>query len=193
MRRRLQLVLLVYLALLAVGVFGPAPRDEVGEAARRVRDVEAEIRDRVGGSSSTTAGAATPTSVAPTTPTATVEPPAMSSGSPRPERDPSWWDDIRAEEVFNAAVFVPIGFLLPLCWPRLRWLTLLLGAQLSGVIELVQDVLLDWRSPRINDVRWNTLGTAIGFALWLGLLLAAPWLVRRLSDDRTPAAGTRTP
>ncbi len=175
-------MLLAYLAVLGVGVFGPAPADEVNDAARRLRQVEEEIRDRLG-ASSTTATSSVPTT-GPPTPTISVQvrttDPAPRTPSPAPET--SWWDDIRAEEFFNAVVFVPFGVLFPLCWPRLRWLTVLVGAQVSGLVELIQDLFLDWRTPMVNDVRWNTLGAAVGFGGWLVLRLLAPRLVRRLSD-----------
>jgi hypothetical protein len=183
MRRRLQVLFVAYLAVLGYGVFGPSPGEEINEAAQRLRDVQAEVRDRIGVSSTTSTEA--PPTTAPPTPTLPIELPSttVAPAAPAVREDDRWFDDVEAEEAANAAVFVPVGFLLPLCWPRWRWFAVLAGAQLSGLVELVQDVFLDWRTPTVTDVRWNTLGTAIGFALWLGLLAAAPRLVARLSAD----------
>ena len=130
MRRVARIVLLAYLGVVALGVFGAEPGAELDAAADRLRDLEQEVRDDAG------------------------------------DAEP-WFDDLRAEPFFNVVVFVPLGALFPLAVPQLRWLTPLLGAQLSGAIEGVQDLLLDHRSPRVDDIRWNALGTAIGFALWL--------------------------
>ena len=180
MRRRLQVLLAAYLAVLGYGVFGPSPGDEINEAAERLRDVQAEVRDRIGDSSTTTT--VTPPTTAPPTPTVPIDLPSTTVAPAAPVRpDDRWFDDVEAEEAANAAVFVPVGFLLPLCWPRWRWFAVLAGAQLSGLVELIQDVFLDWRTPTVTDVRWNTLGTAIGFGLWLALLALAPRLVARLS------------
>ena len=186
MRRRLQVLLLAYLVVLGFGVFGPEPGDEIDEAAARLRDLEAEVRDRIGASSTATTA---PRTTAPPNVTVSVVLPAPVTTAPAaPRADDRWFDDVEAEEAANVAVFVPIGFLLPLCFPRWRWLAVLAGAQLSGVVELVQDVFLDWRSPTVTDVRWNTLGTVIGFGLWLALRTIAPGLVRRWSSDGDPVS-----
>lgn len=171
-------MLLAYLAVLGVGVFGPEPGAELDAAAGRLRDLEHEVRQRVGGSSSTTGDPAA---------TSTTTPPAEAprAAEPRAEGDDEWFADLRAEPFFNVVVFVPLGLLLPIAVPQLRWLTPLLGAQLSGTVELVQDVLLDHRSPTVEDVRWNSLGAALGFALWLALRVFTPlFRPRRVATDR---------
>ena len=189
MRRTLRIVLLAYLAVLGVGVFGPEPGEELDAAASRLRGLEQEVRERVGGATTVDRG---PSTTSPPHPTVTSSVPSVTrapsappgsaapAGAPDGGGDGRWFDELRAEPFFNTVVFVPLGLLFPLCWPRWRWLTVLLGAQLSGAVELVQDVFLGWRSPTVEDVRWNALGTAIGFALWLLLGLAAPRLVERL-------------
>jgi hypothetical protein len=190
-------VLVVYLAVLGVAVFGPAPVEEIQGAARGLRELEQEVRERLGNTTETAAPATT-APVAPT-PTATIGTTAPPTPSPIPPPAPSpsttatapasggrrW--DVGAEEAFNALAFVPLGLLLPLCWPRWRWLTVLVGAQLSGTIELVQAWFLDWRSPTITDVRWNTTGTIAGFSAWLAQHAFAPRLAQRMGDPSGPA------
>jgi len=68
--------------------------------------------------------------------------------------------------VLNVALFLPLGFLLPLLWKKFRTMknTLLFGFGMSLTIELLQ--ILVARATDINDLITNTLGTALGFALW---------------------------
>lgn len=69
------------------------------------------------------------------------------------------------EILANVALFVPIGVLLALAWPRLRiWQTVLVGALMSVLIETVQGVMPS-RFPSLSDVMANTLGTLIGAAI----------------------------
>ena len=68
--------------------------------------------------------------------------------------------------LLNVVLFVPLGFLLPLLWPKENrfWKILLAGVSFSLLIELSQ--LLNLRSTDIDDLLLNTLGAAIGFALY---------------------------
>lgn len=77
----------------------------------------------------------------------------------------------------NALMFVPLGFLLPLLWPRYRQLSRLaaVGALNSAMIELLQ--LFSFRATDIDDFLMNTLGAVIGFFLvcrWIVPQAAAP-------------------
>jgi glycopeptide antibiotics resistance protein len=65
----------------------------------------------------------------------------------------------------NVALFVPLGFLLPLLAPRLDrlWRTVAAGFLLSAAVELSQLAFPGIRRPDVNDVLANTLGTAAGF------------------------------
>lgn len=66
------------------------------------------------------------------------------------------------EFLANIALFVPIGLLLPLAWPRLRlWHVVLIGALLSGLIESVQGFMPS-RFPTVSDVIANSLGALVG-------------------------------
>jgi glycopeptide antibiotics resistance protein len=72
----------------------------------------------------------------------------------------------------NVALFVPLGFLLPLLAPRLDrfWRTVAAGAATSTLIELSQIAFPGVRRADVNDVLMNTLGTAVG---WLAYRLLA--------------------
>ncbi|WP_341946127.1 VanZ family protein [Microbacterium sp. LWH11-1.2] len=75
------------------------------------------------------------------------------------------------EILANVALFVPVGLLLALAWPRLRlWQTVLIGALMSVVIETVQGVMPS-RFPTLSDVIANTTGTLIG-ALIVTIILS---------------------
>jgi len=68
--------------------------------------------------------------------------------------------------LLNVVLFVPLGFLLPLLWPKQDrfWKILLAGVAFSLLIELSQ--LINLRSTDIDDLLLNTLGADIGFALY---------------------------
>jgi glycopeptide antibiotics resistance protein len=65
----------------------------------------------------------------------------------------------------NVALFVPLGFLLPLLLLRLDrlWRTVAAGFALSAAIELSQAAFPGIRRPDVNDVLMNTIGTAVGY------------------------------
>ncbi|WP_223626575.1 VanZ family protein [Microbacterium sp. EST19A] len=89
------------------------------------------------------------------------------------------------EILANVALFVPIGLLLALAWPRLRlWQTVLIGALMSVLIETVQG-LMPSRFPTLSDVIANTTGTLIGALIVAFILYLAgvgrPTTTRRLA------------
>ena len=89
------------------------------------------------------------------------------------------------EILANVALFVPIGLLLVLAWPRLRlWQAVLIGALMSVLIETVQGVMPS-RFPTVSDVIANTTGTLIGVAIVTFILYLAgvgrPPAARRLA------------
>ena len=65
----------------------------------------------------------------------------------------------------NVALFLPLGYLLPLLapWSDRWWRTVGAGFALSAAIELSQAAFPGVRRPDVNDVLMNTLGAAIGF------------------------------
>jgi glycopeptide antibiotics resistance protein len=81
----------------------------------------------------------------------------------------------------NVALFLPLGFLLPLLapWFDRWWRTVGAGFALSAAIELSQVAFPGVRRPDVNDVLMNTLGAAIGFLAYR-LVATATW-------SRTPA------
>jgi glycopeptide antibiotics resistance protein len=68
----------------------------------------------------------------------------------------------------NLALFLPLGFLLPLLAPRLDrfWRTVGIGFALSAAIELSQVAFPGVRRADVNDLLMNTLGAALGFLAW---------------------------
>ena len=74
-----------------------------------------------------------------------------------------------SEEVGNVLMFLPVGFFFPVRFKRWRWWTVLVGSGLSALIELLQLTVARHRDPELVDWVWNTVGTAVGFLLWLGL------------------------
>lgn len=69
--------------------------------------------------------------------------------------------------VLNVAMFVPLGFFLPLLWEKFRRLrpVVLFGLGATLTIELAQ--LLTYRATDINDIITNTLGASVGYLLFV--------------------------
>jgi glycopeptide antibiotics resistance protein len=68
----------------------------------------------------------------------------------------------------NVMLFFPLGVLLPLVWPRLRfWRAIQIAIALSVSIELVQYLSQAWsnRTADVNDVILNGFGACLGLAL----------------------------
>jgi glycopeptide antibiotics resistance protein len=68
----------------------------------------------------------------------------------------------------NVALFLPLGFLLPLLapWFDRHRRTVAAGVALSLAIELSQLAFPGVRRADVNDVLLNTLGTALGFTAY---------------------------
>ena len=68
--------------------------------------------------------------------------------------------------MLNIAMFVPLGFFLPLLWKKYRSLknTVLFGLGATVTIELAQ--LLTYRATDINDIITNFLGACLGWLLF---------------------------
>ena len=71
----------------------------------------------------------------------------------------------------NAILFVPLGFLAPLRWPRIDSLVGVLAAAtvFSLAVECLQFILPTGRQSSITDVVMNASGALIGYALMLAL------------------------
>ena len=67
--------------------------------------------------------------------------------------------------LLNIALFVPLGFFLPVLWTRFRNIssTILFGFGLSLGIELLQ--MLTYRATDVNDLITNVSGAMVGFML----------------------------
>jgi glycopeptide antibiotics resistance protein len=75
---------------------------------------------------------------------------------------------LQAAQVFgNILVFMPFGFALPFTWRRARRarVTIAFGALLSLAIELTQ-LFVPTHTSDVDDLILNTLGTALGFAVF---------------------------
>lgn len=78
-------------------------------------------------------------------------------------------------------LFVPLGLLVTIAWPRTRaWVVVLLGLVLSVTIETVQ-MMLPSRFPTLSDVIANTVGAGVG---WLIARTIARAVVRAVVRDR---------
>lgn len=80
---------------------------------------------------------------------------------------PTWLADGAVVEFWlNIILFVPLGFLSALIWPRVRlWGWVLAGFLLSSSLEWIQLQLLAERSSTSRDIIANTLGMTLGAAL----------------------------
>ena len=78
----------------------------------------------------------------------------------------------------NVLLFVPLGLGLPFILKKgIFWKTLLAGFSCTFFIELVQPFLS--REGTVNDVVCNTLGTVLGFILYLVIKLVFPKFVEK--------------
>lgn len=70
------------------------------------------------------------------------------------------------EKVANVLMLVPIGLLLPACFPAARLQTLLGACCLGAVaVELAQGTVLTGREASVRDVLLNTAGAGFGLLL----------------------------
>ena len=83
--------------------------------------------------------------------------------------------------LLNVALFVPLGFLLPMFWEKYRKGSnaFLFGLGMSLLIELAQIFTL--RATDVNDLITNGAGTVLGWALWAGLQRSSACF-RKLED-----------
>lgn len=91
----------------------------------------------------------------------------------------------RLEFASNIVMFLPLGLLGVLAFPRLRWWLIPIAALvLSAAIELAQLVLISERNASVLDVVANTAGALIG--------AAAAWALRSLVRRRRLLGGQNT-
>jgi len=76
------------------------------------------------------------------------------------------WQPFFINFLGNIAIFMPIGFLLPLLWRKMEkfFFVFFTGLGLSLFIETMQ--LPQYRSTDVDDLWLNTLGAIIGFCIY---------------------------
>lgn len=71
--------------------------------------------------------------------------------------------------VLNVALFMPLGFLLKLLYPRISlWKSILLGMVCSFSIEVLQNIFSKGIS-QFDDIMHNTIGCAFGWIIARGI------------------------
>jgi len=75
--------------------------------------------------------------------------------------------DLLLNVVGNAVMFIPVGIILPVAFKRLDsfWKVLAVGAVISLCIEIIQ-LPFSVRASDIDDLIMNTVGVAIGYAVY---------------------------
>ena len=78
-----------------------------------------------------------------------------------------YWQPFFINFIGNIVMFIPIGFLLPLLWRKFQsgFITIGIGFLVSLSIEILQ--LPQMRSSDIDDLWLNTLGTGLGYSIFL--------------------------
>ena len=76
--------------------------------------------------------------------------------------------------ILNIILFIPLGFMLPLLWKKYRnaFKTIICGAAFSLFIEITQ--MFSSRITDINDLLMNTIGTIVGFIIFIIIRKSAP-------------------
>ena len=97
---------------------------------------------------------------------------------------PDWFNYGFVEAAANSALFVPVGIVAMLAFPRRAlWQIVLLGLAISCCIELGQATFLPDRFASGLDILMNTLGTLVG-----ALLVAAWRRLRARNRAQRPAS-----
>jgi glycopeptide antibiotics resistance protein len=79
----------------------------------------------------------------------------------------NFWQPFIINFLGNICIFMPIGFMIPLLWSRFNrfWKVSLIGLSISLFIEITQ--LSQARSSDIDDLWLNTLGSMIGYYMYI--------------------------
>lgn len=104
---------------------------------------------------------------------------------------PSWITFAYIENLANVLMFVPLGLLASLALRRRNFLAVPAAAAASGLIELVQLLLLPSRVASTQDIRVNTIGALLGFLLSLPALRRRRRRRRRFRLGRLGAGESR--
>lgn len=91
----------------------------------------------------------------------------------------------------NALMFVPLGFLAPLRWPRLDSLVAILLASIafSVAVETLQFILPTGRQSSLTDVIMNAAGAVVGYALMVSIRAAVQRIHGHDPQNRSLARG----
>ena len=96
---------------------------------------------------------------------------------------------VEISSVLNIIFFMPLGFLLPTLWSKYRsfWATFKYGLFFSIIIEFSQ-MFTGIRASDINDLIMNSLGTIIGWMIFIVMSkvfykLASKTVVQMSKDD----------
>ena len=96
-----------------------------------------------------------------------------------------WWEIL---DVWNIAMFVPLGIFLTVLWKKLAsWRGLAAGAGVSLGIELFQPLV--GRSFDVDDLIHNVLGVAAGLLIGLLLCRVASGLAGKIRGEANTAGG----
>lgn len=80
------------------------------------------------------------------------------------------WKQIGWEPILNILLFIPMGFLIPyMHWFKHAWKVILFGLMASLIVETIQ-LVTKLGFFDIDDLINNTVGTVIGYVLWLKFL-----------------------
>jgi len=79
----------------------------------------------------------------------------------------NFWQPFIINFLGNICIFIPIGFMIPLLWSRFNrfWKVSLIGLSISLFIEITQ--LSQARSSDIDDLWLNTVGSMIGYYVYI--------------------------
>lgn len=90
----------------------------------------------------------------------------------------------------NMLLFMPLGFLVPLLWRREQMVekTVSIGFLFSLFIETVQ--LFSFRATDIDDLLMNTMGTWLGYLLFLAINRVFPRTCGRFGVGEKPEPGS---
>ncbi len=98
-----------------------------------------------------------------------------------------FWEPFYINFLGNIILFIPLGFLLPLLFRRMEngFFTVSIGLTTSLFIEIMQ--LPQHRSSDVDDLWLNSLGTLVGFILYIVVRHLFPRFVRTFKklDDRS--------
>jgi hypothetical protein len=75
----------------------------------------------------------------------------------------SWVSESQVEKALNVVLFVPLGLIGWLLWPRLQVLAwAAIGLAFSAFLESTQALFLPGRTPSVSDLVANTSGAVLG-------------------------------